>query len=137
MLFRSQDINDPVNFIIEEEKSSLRAGTLIIDVSCDEGMGFYFAQPTTFKNPILEIDHVNYYAVDHTPNYFWESASRSLSAALIVHFPSVLKGRSSWAQSLTIKNAINVEQGNIVKEAILKFQCRERDYPHRVSTSIN
>jgi N5-(carboxyethyl)ornithine synthase len=132
-----QDANDPVNFVIEEEKSSLRAGTLIIDVSCDEGMGFYFAKPTTFKKPILAIDHVDYYAVDHTPTYFWESASRSLSAALIVHLPSVLGGRSSWAQSLTIKNAINVEQGSIVKEAILKFQRRERDYPHRVSPPIN
>ena len=30
-----QDANDPVNFVIEEEKSSLRVGTLIIDVSCD------------------------------------------------------------------------------------------------------
>jgi N5-(carboxyethyl)ornithine synthase len=48
-----------------------------------------------------------------------------------------LGGRSSWAQSLTIKNAINVEQGSIVKEAILKFQRRERDYPHRVSPPIN
>jgi len=56
---------------------------------------------------------------------------------LIVHLPSVLGGRSSWAQSLTIKNAINVEQGSIVKEAILKFQRRERDYPHRVSPPIN
>ena len=66
-----QDTNDPVNFVIEEEKSSLRAGTLIIDVSCDEGMGFYFAQPTTFKEPILEIGNIDYYAVDHTPSYFW------------------------------------------------------------------
>ena len=132
-----QDTNDPVNFVIEEEKSSLRAGTLIIDVSCDEGMGFYFAQPTTFKEPILEIGDIDYYAVDHTPSYFWESASRSISAALIVHLPSVLAGRSSWTQNMTIKNAINVDQGNVVKEAILKFQCRERDYPHRVSPLIN
>jgi len=51
-----QDTNDPVNFVIEEEK---RAGILILAVSCDEGMGFYFAQPTTFKKPKLEIDHVN------------------------------------------------------------------------------
>ena len=96
-------------------------------------MGFYFAKPTTFKKPILEIDHIDYYAVDHTPSYFWESASRSLSAALVVHLPSVLAGRSSWTLSMTIKNAINVDVGNVVKEAILKFQCRESNYPHLVS----
>ncbi|MEX1384505.1 N(5)-(carboxyethyl)ornithine synthase, partial [Lutibacter sp.] len=83
-----QDTDDPFDFVIEEEKDSLKPGTLIIDVSCDEGMGFYFAKPTTFKNPMISINKIDYYAVDHTPSYYWESASRSISAALIVHLPS-------------------------------------------------
>jgi alanine dehydrogenase len=127
-----QDTNDPINYVVEEEKSSLKPGTLIIDVSCDEGMGFYFAKPTSFKHPIIAIDNIDYYAVDHTPSYFWESASRCISAALIVHLQSVMDGRSSWAQNATIKNAINIDQGVVVKEAILRFQNRESDYPHLV-----
>ena len=128
-----QDTDDPINFVIEEEKSRLKAGTLIIDVSCDEGMGFYFAKPTSFKNPIISIDKIDYYAVDHTPSYFWESASRSISAALIVHLPSVIAGPSSWKQNATIQNAINIDEGVVVKEAILRFQSRETDYPHLVN----
>ncbi len=128
-----QDTDDPFNFVNEDEKSRLKAGTLIIDVSCDEGMGFYFAKPTSFKNPIISIDKIDYYAVDHTPSYFWESASRSISAALIVHLESVLAGRSGWEQNTTIKNAINIDEGVVVKEAILRFQGREIDYPHLVS----
>ena len=46
-----QDTNNPVNFVTEDEKDTLKPGTLIIDVSCDEEMGFYFAKPTSFKNP--------------------------------------------------------------------------------------
>jgi len=128
-----QDTDDPINFVIEDEKSRLKAGTLIIDVSCDEGMGFYFAKPTSFKNPIISIDKIDYYAVDHTPSYFWESASRSISAALIVHLPSVLAGPSSWKQNATIQNAINIDKGVIVKDTILRFQSRKTDYPHVVS----
>jgi len=127
-----QDTDDPINFVNEDEKSRLKAGTLIIDISCDEGMGFYFAKPTSFKNPILSIGKIDYYAVDHTPSYFWESASRSLSAALIVHLPSVIAGPSSWEQNATIKNAINIDAGVVVKETILRFQNRETDYPHLV-----
>ena len=127
-----QDTNDPFNFVNEDEKSRLKAGTLIIDVSCDEGMGFYFAKPTSFKNPIISIDEIDYYAVDHTPSYFWESASRSISAALIVHLPAVIAGPSSWAQNSTIQNAINVDKGVVVKDSILRFQSRETDYPHAV-----
>ncbi len=128
-----QDTDDPINYVQEDEKSRLKPGTLIIDVSCDEGMGFYFAKPTTFKNPIISVDQIDYYAVDHTPSYFWESASRSISAALIVHVPSVMTGRKSWKQSDTIQNAINIDEGVIVKDEILRFQNREKVYPHEVN----
>jgi len=47
-----QDTDHPINFVIEDEKDMLNPGSLIIDVSCDEGMGFYFAKPTSFKKPI-------------------------------------------------------------------------------------
>jgi N5-(carboxyethyl)ornithine synthase len=127
-----QDTDDPINFVNENEKSSLKPGALIIDVSCDEGMGFYFAKPTTFKNPIISVDKIDYYAVDHTPSYLWESASRSISAALIVHLPSVIAGRESWKQNQTIHNAINTDRGVIVKSNILRFQNRATEYPHLV-----
>lgn len=127
-----QDTDHPIHFVLEEEKSRLRPGTLIIDVSCDEGMGFYFAKPTTFKNPMFSVDQIDYYAVDHTPSYFWESASRSISAAMIVHLPSVIAGPSGWAKNPTIQQAINVDKGVVVKDGILRFQHREADYPHLV-----
>ena len=127
-----QDTDNPINYVNEDEKSCLKRGSLIIDVSCDEGMGFYFAKPTTFKQPLLSIDTVDYYAVDHTPSYFWESASRSISAALIVHVSSVINGRTSWKENKTIHNAVNIDQGVIVKSNILRFQNRETAYPHLV-----
>ena len=111
----------------------MKPGTLIIDVSCDEEMGFYFAKPTSFKNPIISVDQIDYYAVDHTPSYFWESATRSISAALIVHVPAVIAGREAWNDDATIKNAINVDEGVIVKDAILRFQSRDKAYPHKVN----
>ena len=105
---------------------------MIIDVSCDEGMGFYFAKPTTFRNPLISIEEIDYYAVDHTPSYLWESATRSISAALIVHLPAVLKGKDEWRKNATIKGAINVEQGVIQKSEILQFQNRSSEYPHTI-----
>ncbi len=125
-----QDTDDPINYINEDEKSCLQPGTLIIDVSCDEGMGFYFAKPTSFKNPIISFNQIDYYAVDHTPSYFWESASRCISAALMVHIPSVINGRAVWMENDTIKKAINIDKGVIVRDHILRFQNRSSVYPH-------
>ena len=127
-----QDPNDPLDFVTFEEKSCLKKGCLIIDVSCDEGMGFYFAKPTTFKDPMFTVDGADYYAVDHTPSYLWESATRSISAALIVHLPAVLKGPESWHENATIRHAINIDKGVVQKKEILKFQNRSLTYPHSI-----
>lgn len=125
-----QEPDHPINFVTEEEISCLNPGTLIIDVSCDEGMGFFFAKPTTFKDPMFNVGMVDYYAVDHTPSYLWESASRSISAALIVHLATVLDGYDSWQQNETIRYAINIDAGVIQKPNILTFQKRQPFYPH-------
>lgn len=125
-----QEPGHPLLFVTEEELSSLKTGSLIIDVSCDEGMGFFFAKPTTFRKPTFKIGMVDYYAVDHTPSYLWESASRSISAALIVHLPTVVAGRESWQQNETVRQAVNIDGGVIQKPAIVSFQNRQPDYPH-------
>jgi alanine dehydrogenase len=127
-----QDTNNPIDYVTEEESTCLKPGCLIVDVSCDEGMGFYFAKPTSFKEPMFQVEQVDYYAVDHTPSYFWESASRSISAALIVHLPTIAAGRDDWQKNETIRRAINIDEGVVQKAEILRFQNRQLDYPHLV-----
>lgn len=126
-----QDTANPTDYVTETESACLKRNSLIIDVSCDEGMGFFFAKPTTFKNPMFKYESTDYYAVDHTPSYLWESATRSISAALIVYLPTVLAGSDSWQKDETIRRAINIEGGVIQNSSILEFQMREPDYPHR------
>ncbi|MBB1340500.1 NAD(P) transhydrogenase subunit alpha [Pseudoalteromonas sp. SR45-6] len=125
-----QETANPVNFVIESEADCLKANSLIIDVSCDEGMGFFFAKPTTFANPMFRYETVDYYAVDHTPSYLWESATRSISAAMIVYLPTVLAGKAQWQKDETIRRAINIEDGIIKNTAILAFQKRQLNPPY-------
>lgn len=131
-----QDIKNTINFVTKEENTFLKPNSLIIDVSCDKEMGFFFAEPTTFKNPIIKHGSINYYAVDHTPSYLWESATRSISAALIVYLPTVLAGRNSWQKSATIRKAINIDTGVIKNVSILSFQNRDLNYPHSYIKSV-
>ena len=125
-----QETENPTDFVTESESSCLKPHSLIIDVSCDEGMGFFFAKPTSFKNPIFKFETIDYYAVDHTPSYLWESATRSISAALIVYMDAVLAGRGAWQNNETIKQAICIDSGVIHNHSILTFQQRELHYPH-------
>jgi N5-(carboxyethyl)ornithine synthase len=125
-----QEPENPTNFVTEAESSCLKPNSLIVDVSCDEGMGFFFAKPTTFRNPMLKFETIDYYAVDHTPSYLWESATRSISAALVVYLGAVLAGRGAWQNNETIRQAICIDSGVIQNHSILAFQQRELHYPH-------
>ena len=79
-------------------------------------------------------DTVDYYAVDHTPSYLWESATRSISAALIVYLSVFLEGRDGWRKNETIQRAINIDSGVIQNPSILSFQERDPLYPHAYLT---
>ncbi|WP_370149260.1 N(5)-(carboxyethyl)ornithine synthase [Streptacidiphilus sp. EB129] len=126
-----QDTGAPLTFLIDEDLDRLTPGTLVVDVSCDEGMGFSWARPTTFTEPMFTIgDNVHYYAVDHSPSYLWNAATWENSEALIPHLRTVLDGPRSWDADETISRAIEIREGTIQNPAVLAFQRRSPHYPH-------
>ena len=79
-----QDTDAPLVFLTDDDLAELAPGTLVVDVSCDEGMGFSWARPTTFAEPTFMVGrNVLYYAVDHSPSYLWGSATWEISEALL------------------------------------------------------
>lgn len=126
-----QDTDAPLMFVTEEELTAFEPGALLVDVSCDLGMGFAFARPTSFEDPILEVgDGVTYYGVDHSPTYLWNSATWDISEALLPHLRSVLRGPSGWDEDVTIRRAIEIREGVIQNPKILSFQGRAAHHPH-------
>lgn len=126
-----QDTDQPLMFITTEELAQLAPGTLVVDVSIDPGMGFGWAQATTFADPLATVgDRVSYYAVDHSPSLLWDSASWEIGAALLGHLPTVLAGPDAWEADATIRRAIEIQDGVVRNERILSFQDREQEYPH-------
>jgi len=128
-----QDTAAPLTFLALADLAGFRQGSLFVDVSCDEGMGFEWARPTTFEEPMFTVaDKVDYYAVDHSPSYLWNSATWENSEALLPFLPTVLAGPDAWDGDETISRAIEVREGHIVNPAILSFQGRAAEYPHLV-----
>ncbi len=126
-----QDTNAPLMFVTNGDLSSFANGSLIVDVSCDEGMGFGWARPTSFAEPMFEVgSNVHYYAVDHSPSYLWDSATWEISEAVLPHLHAVLTGPAAWDAHETIRRAIEIRAGVIQNPAILSFQHRSPDYPH-------
>jgi alanine dehydrogenase len=118
-------------FVSDEELAGFHSGSLLVDVSCDLGMGFEFARPTTFEEPVLRVgDGVAYYGVDHSPSYLWNSATWGISEALIPYLRTVMDGPSAWDRDRTISMALEIRAGVVLNPKILSFQGRSADYPH-------
>ncbi|MEO6821311.1 MAG: N(5)-(carboxyethyl)ornithine synthase [Candidatus Nanopelagicales bacterium] len=128
-----QDTDRPLMFVTGDDLAPFRPGSLIVDVSCDEGMGFDFARPTTFEQPMFDAGNgVHYYGVDHSPSLLFDSSSWVISEALIPHLRTVMAGPDAWVLDETIRQAIEIREGVIQNPKILSFQGRSATHPHPV-----
>ena len=126
-----QDTEAPMIFVSNDELSLFRSGTLFVDVSADAGMGFEWARPTSFEQPIYELgDGVSCYAVDHSPSLLWSSATWEISRALMPYLRTLIAGPEAWEREETVRNAIEIRDGVVQNPKILSFQRRAQEYPH-------
>jgi alanine dehydrogenase len=128
-----QDTDEPLMFVMNEDLSGFRPGTLFVDVSCDEGMAFEWARPTSFADPMFMVGQgLHYYAVDHSPSFLWNSATWENSEALLEHLPVIMAGPEAWEADETIRRAIEIREGRVENPRILSFQGRSPDYPYKL-----
>lgn len=130
-----QNPDEPLVFVTDADVASLRPGTLVVDVSCDLGMGFSWARPTSFADPMFTVGdpagaHVRYYGVDHSPSHLWDSATWEVSNALLPYLPTLLAGPAAWDADETVRRAIEIRDGVVQNPQILTFQGRAAAYPH-------
>lgn len=129
-----QDPNAPLTYLQEADLAAFTPGSLIIDVSCDEGMGFSWAKPTSFSEPVFSVgEGILYYAVDHSPSHLWDSATWEISEALLPFLRTVMSGPAAWDAEASVARAIEIRNGRILNPAVLAFQGRSGDYPYAVS----
>jgi alanine dehydrogenase len=131
-----QDTDEPLMFVLDEDLNAFRPGTLFVDVSCDEGMAFEWARPTSFADPMFTVGQgLHYYAVDHSPSFLWNSATWENSEALLQHLPVVMSGPEAWQADETIRRAIEIRDGRVENPRILSFQGRSPEYPYKLVSS--
>ena len=126
-----QNTDAPLTFVHEQELQRLRNGALIVDVSCDEGMGFPGARPTSFEEPAYRMGPASYYAVNHTPSYLWRSASWELSTVVVPFLETIMGGPAAWEQNESVRRAVDIRDGVVVDQRILRFQNRAEVWPHK------
>jgi len=126
-----QNTDAPLILVTNEELNLFSRGTLFVDVSADDGMGFEWSRPTTFEDPTFLVgDGMRCYGVDHSPSLLWDSATWEISQALIPHLPAAVAGPGGWDADPTMGRAIEIRDGVIQNPKILSFQGRAAEFPH-------
>ncbi|WP_172381800.1 alanine dehydrogenase [Streptomyces sp. MNP-20] len=91
-----QDADAPLPLPPLDQASPLRPGTLVVDVSREQGAGLGRVRPAAFTPVRHGADGVQYYAADDHPSYWWNSATWMLSRAILPHLGTVASGRARW-----------------------------------------
>jgi len=122
-----QNPNDPLIFINDNDIAKFTKTCMVIDISCAIGMGFSFAHPTNFSNPIFKIGKIKYYAVDHTPTLLWDSATWEISNCILPYLPYIVE----QSDNKVLNDAIDIKDGKILNRDILSYQNRSLVYPYK------
>ncbi len=99
-----------------EMVKSMKKGSVIIDISVDQGGCIETTKPTTYKDPTFVWEGVVHFGVTNIPGAVPRTASQALSASLLPYVQRLTS--AGWEQQPDLAAGINVKQGKIVHPAL-------------------
>ena len=94
----------------------MRKGSVIVDISVDQGGCIETTRPTTYADPVYLEEGVLHFAVTNMPGAVPRTASQALSASLIPYLLRLCK--ANWMDDEALKAGINVRDGQYVNAVI-------------------
>lgn len=105
--------------VTEEMVSSMRPGSVVVDVAIDQGGCIETSEETSHANPIREVHGVIHYAVGNMPGAVPQTSTLALTNATL---PRVIQlavyGRSIVERDPHMAEGLNVEGGKIVNQTV-------------------
>ena len=100
----------------------MKDGSVIVDVSIDQGGCFATSRPTSLADPIFTVDGVVHYCVSNMPGAVARTSTFALNNATL---PFVLalanKGyRKALMEDPHLRNGLNVCRGRLTHEAVAR-----------------
>lgn len=104
------------HLISREMVRQMEPGSVIVDISVDQGGCIETTRPTTWDNPTYIEEGVVHFTVTNMPGAVPRTASQALSAALMPYVRAI--ARPDWKDSGPLSRGINIEAGRVVHPAL-------------------
>lgn len=106
--------------ITKEMLSSMRKGSVIVDVAIDQGGCFETSKPTTHGNPVYEVDGVIHYCVANMPGAVPLTSTMALTNATLPYARAL--ANKGWRQSALddkgVLEGLNVVAGKVTYKGV-------------------
>ncbi len=106
------------SLVSRELVASMEQGSVIVDISVDQGGCIETTRPTDYRSPTYVEEGVVHFAVTNMPGAVPRSASQALSAAMIPYLHELTSG--NWRENPLLADAVNVSGGELVYPALRK-----------------
>jgi len=100
-----------------EDVATMRPGSVIVDISVDQGGCIETTRPTSYDDPTYVEEGVTHFCVTNMPGAVPRSASQALSGAMLPYLRELV--RPEWRAMPALAKAVNVDQGKVVLPALL------------------
>lgn len=98
--------------VTREMISRMEKGTVLVDVSIDQGGCAETSRPTTHEDPVYEVDGVTHYCVTNIPSLVSRSSTQYLSNEILPYAVKISKGELKKDPALA--GGINTEKGKLI-----------------------
>ncbi len=110
--------------VTEEMVADMRPGSVIVDVSIDNGGCFETSQVSSHKKPVFQKNGVVHYCVPNIPSGFARTASQAISNVLM---PLLLETAENGGIENVVWHKINIRSGiYLFKGALTNFHLSQR-----------
>jgi len=113
--------------VTREMIRGMRRGTVVVDVSIDQGGCFETSRPTTHSNPTYVVDGVVHYCVTNMPGAVARTSTFALNNATLP-FTLALAGkgfRAAMAADRHLRDGLNIMAGKVTHQAVASAHSLE------------
>jgi alanine dehydrogenase len=96
---------------------TMEKGSVLVDISIDQGGCFETSRPTTWKEPTYDVHGVTHFCVTNMPGAVPQTSSTAISAAILPYVQRLATG-NEWRNYGPLAAGINIEAGKIVHPAL-------------------
>lgn len=104
------------HLVSDDDVRTMQAGSVIIDISVDQGGCIETIRPTTYNDPTFIKHGVTHFGVTNMPGAVPRTASQSLSASLIPYLIELANAPGHLSEAL--QAGVNIDAGEIIHPAL-------------------